>query len=76
MEKKVIYVGYGKSLGITGFSESDNKMFPSGAQIQLYDEGDEPFEDSCAEYFDLWTKNQVDCLIEALKEVRESFPKG
>lgn len=71
--KEIIHVGYAKHIALLGYTKSDTLMFPSSAQMQIYDSEDEPFEDCSEAYVDFVNENQVDELIEALKKVKESF---
>lgn len=71
--REIIRVGYAKHIALLGYTESNTLMFPSGAQMQIYDSEDEPFEDSSEAYVDFVNEKQVDELIDALKKVKESF---
>ncbi|WP_303208590.1 hypothetical protein [Bacteroides oleiciplenus] len=73
MENEIVRVGYAKHIALLGYTKSESKMFPSSAQMQIYDTEDEPFEDCSEAYVDFFTEEQVDNLIEALKRVKESF---
>lgn len=71
--REIIRVGYAKHIALLGYTESNTLMFHSGAQMQIYDSEDEPFEDSSEAYVDFVNEKQVDELIDALKKVKESF---
>ena len=71
--KEIVRVGFAKHIALLGYTKSENIMFPSSAQMQIYDTEDEPFEDCTEAYVDFFTEEQVDNLIEALKRVKESF---
>ncbi len=73
MENEIVRVGYAKHIALLGYTKSDSPMFPSSAQMQIYDTDDVPFDDSTEAYVDFFTEEQVDNLIEALKKVKESF---
>ena len=73
MENEIVCVGSGKHIALLGYAKSESIMFPSCAQMQIYDTDDEPFEDCSEAYVDFFTEEQVDNLIEALKRVKESF---
>ncbi|WP_212125135.1 hypothetical protein, partial [Bacteroides pyogenes] len=73
MENEIVRVGSGKHIALLGYTKSESIMFPSSAQMQIYDTDDEPFEDCSEAYVDFFTEEQVDNLIEALKRVKESF---
>lgn len=70
---EIILVGENKRIALLGYEESTHPLFPSCAQMQIYDSGDEPFEDCSEAYVDFFREEQVDKLIEALKKVKESF---
>ncbi len=70
---EIVRVGFGKHIALLGYTKSENIMFPSSAQMQIYDSEDEPFEDCSEAYVDFFNEEQVDELIEALKKVKESF---
>lgn len=69
----IIRVGFGKHIALLGYAKSDSAMFPSSAQMQIYDIEEKPFEDSPEAHVDFTREKQVDDLIEALKKLRESF---
>lgn len=71
--KEIVRVGYAKHIALLGYTRSESIMFPSGAQMQIYDTDDEPFEGGSEAYVYFFTEEQVDNLIEALKKVKESF---
>ncbi len=73
MENEIVRVGFGKHIALLGYTKSESMMFPSSAQMQIYDTEDEPFEVGSEAYVDFFTEEQVDNLIEALKRVKESF---
>ncbi|MFT0409851.1 hypothetical protein [Bacteroides thetaiotaomicron] len=73
MEHEIVRVGFGKHIALLGYTKSESLMFPSSAQMQIYDTDDEPFENCSEAYVDFFTEEQVDNLIEALKKVKESF---
>lgn len=68
--KEKVRVRCAKHISLLGYTSSESIMFPSGAQMQIYDTDDEPFEDgseACAYFF---TEEQVYNLIVALKKVK------
>ena len=69
----IIRVGFGKHIALFGYTKSDSVMFPSSAQMKIFDTEDEPFEDCPEAYVDFIRVEQVDDLIEALKKLKESF---
>ncbi|WP_368107622.1 hypothetical protein [Bacteroides nordii] len=71
--KEIVRVGFAKHIALLGYTKSESIMFPSSAQMQIYDSEDEPFEDCSEAYVDFFNEKQVDELIEALKKVKESF---
>lgn len=71
--KEIVRVGSAKHIALLGYTKSESIMFPSCAQMQIYDSEDEPFEDGSEAYVDFFREEQVDDLIEALKKVKESF---
>lgn len=71
--REIVHVGLGKHIALLGYTKSNTLMFPSGAQMQIYDSEDEPFEDCSEAFVDFVKEEQVDDLIEALKKVKESF---
>ncbi len=71
--EKIIKAGYGKKIALLGYTESNTVMFPSSAQMQIYDRGDEPFEDTSETFVDFFNEKQIDDFIDALKEIKESF---
>lgn len=71
--KEIVRVGYAKHIALLGYTRSESIMFPSSAQMQIYDTDDKPFEDCTEAYVDFLTEKQVDNLIEALKKVKDSF---
>lgn len=71
--EEIVRVGSGKHIALLGYRKSGSIMFPSCAQMQIYETDDEPFEDCQEAYVDFFTEEQVDNLIEALKKVKESF---
>lgn len=71
--KEIVCVGFAKHIALLGYTKSNTLMFPSSAQMQIYDSEDEPFEDGSEAYVDFINENQVDELIEALQKVKESF---
>lgn len=73
MSNETVRVGFGKHIALLGYTKSESIIFPSSAQMQIYDTGDEPFEDAPKAFVNFFTEEQVDNLIEALKRVKESF---
>ena len=71
--KEIVHVGFAKHIALLGYTKSEGIMFPSSAQMQIYDSEDEPFEDCSEAYVDYFNEKQVDELIEALKKVKKSF---
>lgn len=71
--KEIVRAGFGKHIVLLGYTEKESLMFPSSAQMQIYDTEDEQFEDYLEADVDFFTEEQVDNLIEALKKVKESF---
>lgn len=71
--KEIVCVGFSKHIALLDYTKSESIMFPSSAQMQIYDSEDEPFEDCPEAYVDFFNEKQVDELIEALKKVKESF---
>ena len=71
--KEIVRVGFAKHIALLGYTKSESIMFPSSAQMQIYDSEDKPFEDCSKAYVDFFNEKQVDELIEALKKVKESF---
>ena len=71
--KEIVRVGHAKHIALLGYTKSNTLMFPSSAQMQIYDSGDEPFEDCSEAFVDFAREEQVDELIEALKKVKDSF---
>lgn len=43
--KEIVHVGFAKHIALLGYTKSESIMFPSSAQMQIYDSEDEPFED-------------------------------
>ena len=71
--KEIVRVGFAKHIALLGYTKSESIMFPSSAQMQIYDTDDEPFEDGSEAYVDFFNEEQVDDLVEALKKVKYSF---
>lgn len=68
---KKVKVGKNHSIGFLPYKEEDNFLFCSGAQLHHFDENNEDCDES---FIDITTTEQIDELIDALIEIKESFP--